>query len=65
MQAASGYHEHWPHGRGVFVSQDKNFIMWINEGDHIRIISMEQGGSITSVLDRLAKAVTFIEATLK
>jgi hypothetical protein len=23
MQAASGYHEHWPHGRGIFVSDNK------------------------------------------
>ena len=23
MQAASGYHEHWPEGRGIHVSEDK------------------------------------------
>jgi hypothetical protein len=22
MQAASGYHAYWPHGRGIFVSKD-------------------------------------------
>lgn len=65
MQAASGYHEHWPHGRGVFVSNDKKFILWINEGDHIRIISMENGGDIKSVFDRLAKAVKCIETGLQ
>lgn len=40
MQAGSGYHLHWPIGRGIFVSKDKKFLMWINEGDHLRIISM-------------------------
>jgi len=41
MQASSGYHQDWPHGRGIFVAKDKKFLLWINEGDHIRIISME------------------------
>lgn len=65
MQAASGYHLHWPIGRGIFVSNDKKFLMWINEGDHLRIISMEQGGSIQSVFDRFSKAVGCIEAGIK
>ena len=45
MQAASGYHEHWPQGRGIFVNDDKTkkFLLWINEGDHLRIISMQPG----------------------
>lgn len=30
MQAASGYHLGWPIGRGIFVSHDKNFLVWIN-----------------------------------
>eukprot|EP00494_Astrolonche_serrata_P021250 UN21487 len=38
MQASSGYHEHWPKGRGIFVRDDKKFLNWLNEGDHIRII---------------------------
>ena len=60
MQAASGYHAFWPSGRGIFLSNDKKFIMWINEGDHLRIISMENGGNIQSVFDRFSKAVTIM-----
>lgn len=30
MQAASGYYAHWPTGRGIFLSNDKKFMMWIN-----------------------------------
>ena len=33
MQAASGYHEHWPTGRGVFHTKNKQFVNWINEVD--------------------------------
>ena len=29
MQAASGYHQFWPHGRGVFHNQDKTFVNWV------------------------------------
>jgi protein-arginine kinase len=65
MQAASGYHEHWPHGRGIFVSENKQFLLWINEGDHIRIISMEKGGDVKRVFERLARGINAIEDNLR
>merc|ERR1712137_1139286 len=61
MQAASGYHEHWPHGRGVFHNPEKTFVNWVNEGDHIRIISMEYGGDVKAVFSRLAAGAKEIE----
>jgi len=65
MQAASGYHADWPHGRGIFVSKDEKFLMWLNEGDHLRIISMEQGGDIPSVFDRLGRAAGAVEKAIQ
>nr|ABH10974.1 arginine kinase [Suberites ficus] len=65
MQAASGYHQEWPHGRGIFVSKDKTFIVWVNEGDHLHIISMEQGGDVRSVFSRLSRGIEAIEKGLK
>ncbi|KAK3705667.1 hypothetical protein QZH41_000941 [Actinostola sp. cb2023] len=65
MQAASGYHEHWPHGRGIFVSHTKEFLLWINEGDHLRIISMEKGGDVKRVFERLSRGIAAIEEGLK
>merc|ERR1712137_611078 len=61
MQAASGYHEHWPHGRGVFHNPEKTFVNWVNKGDHIRIISMEYGGDVKAVFSRLAAGAKEIE----
>ena len=61
MQAASGYHEYWPIGRGIFHNKDKTFVNWINEGDHIRIISMENGADVIGVFKRLAKGAKLIE----
>lgn len=39
--------------------------MWINEGDHLRIISMEQGGDVQSVFDRLGRGIRAIEEGLQ
>jgi len=65
MQAASGYHEHWPEGRGIFHSDSKEFLLWINEGDHLRIISMEKGGDVRRVFERLGRGINAIEEGLK
>lgn len=65
MQAASGYHMHWPHGRGIFHSHAKEFIVWVSEGDHLRIISMEKGGDVKRVFERLSRGITAIEKGLK
>jgi hypothetical protein len=62
MQAASGYHEYWPEGRGVFHNKEKTFVNWLNEGDHLRIISMEQGGDVLGVFTRLAEGAKMIKA---
>ena len=61
MQAASGYHEHWPHGRGVFHNPSKSFVNWVNEGDHLRIISTESGGDVKGVFARLSVGAAAIE----
>ena len=65
MQAASGYHEHWPHGRGVYLNKAKTFINWVNEGDHLRIISMEMGGDVKAVFERLSAGAKAIEEGVK
>jgi len=65
MQAASGYHEHWPVARGVYHSIAKEFVLWINEGDHLRIISMEKGGNVKRVFERLSRGIKAIEDAFK
>ncbi len=62
MQAASGYHEHWPEGRGVFHNHARTFINWVNEGDHLRIIAMEPGGDVKACFARLSAGIAAISA---
>ncbi|KRX06940.1 ATP:guanido phosphotransferase, N-terminal [Pseudocohnilembus persalinus] len=64
MQAASGYHEHWPHGRGIFHNNKKTFMIWINEGDHLRVISMD-GKDIKQVFNKFSQGLNLIENILK
>ena len=33
----------WPEGRGIFHNIDKTFLVWVNEEDQLRIISMQKG----------------------
>ena len=37
---AVGLNRDWPNGRGIFHNTDKTFLVWINEEDQLRIISM-------------------------
>ena len=41
--AAAGIERDWPEGRGIFHNGSKTFLVWVNEEDQLRIISMETG----------------------
>ena len=55
----------WPDARGIFHNQEKTFLVWVNEEDHIRCISMEMGGNVKQVFARFARAVNAIEGSLE
>jgi len=48
LQAANAC-RFWPTGRGIFHNDDKTFLVWCNEEDHLRIISMQMGGDLGQV----------------
>jgi len=60
LRSAGGYDD-WPVGRGIYMNKDKNFIIWVNEEDHIRIISMQKGASLKQVWGRLVTAIHAME----
>lgn len=57
----AGIAAHWPHGRGCYVSEDKGFIIWVGEEDHLRIMAMAKSLKINSVFDRLKAAIDKVE----
>ena len=40
---AAGMERDWPEGRGIFHNAAKTFLVWVNEEDQLRIISMQKG----------------------
>jgi creatine kinase len=62
---SSGCGRHWPDARGIFFNKDKNFFVWLNEEDHMRIISMEKGDNVVNIFKRFSKATEVIQKTLK
>nr|VZI41289.1 unnamed protein product [Spirometra erinaceieuropaei] len=64
LRDAGGYRD-WPSGRGIFINKWKNFLVWVNEEDHIRIISMQQGGNLAEVYIRLAEAAEHLSSQLE
>merc|ERR1711931_127541 len=53
----AGMERDWPEGRGIFHNAAKTFLTWVNEEDQLRIISMQKGGDVRGVFDRLAKGI--------
>lgn len=59
----AGIYRDWPEARGVFLSEDRCFGVWVNEED-LRIFSLESGADLRNVFDRLSRAVTAIESKI-
>ncbi len=62
---ACGLNRDWPEARGIFHNNEKTFLVWVNEEDQLRIISMQQGADIGAVFTRLSKACAHIEKVAK
>ncbi|XP_069787325.1 creatine kinase M-type-like isoform X2 [Narcine bancroftii] len=43
---SSGMARDWPDARGVWHTDRKNLIVWVNKEDHLRFTSMQQGGNL-------------------
>jgi arginine kinase len=62
---AAGLNRDWPHGRGIFHNAARTFLVWINEEDHLRIISMQPGGDIEATFSRLTRALGVLGKALQ
>jgi len=62
---ACGLNREWPDGRGIFHNDAKSFLVWINEEDQLRIISMQKGADLLAVFTRLSTAAAEIEKVAK
>lgn len=62
---SGGMGRDFPDGRGIWHNDDKNFLLWINEEDHTRIISMQQGGDMKDVFERFCRGLSEVETHIK
>jgi len=63
LLTGAGAARSWPDNRGIFHNDSKTVLAWVNEEDHCRIISMENGGDIKSVFKRFCQLSDAIKAS--
>merc|ERR1712123_203039 len=61
----AGMERDWPEGRGIFHNDKKTFLIWVNEEDQLRIISMQMGGDVKAVFERLSKGIKAVQESVK
>jgi protein-arginine kinase len=56
--------QHWPHGRGVFITSDRNMAIWINVQEHVHIVSStpkDNPSSLGKAYDSVAHLIIELE----
>ena len=65
LLTCAGMARDWPDARGIWHNNQKNFLVWVNEEDHTRLISMQKGGDIRSVFERFCRGLNEVERLIK
>lgn len=60
----AGISSDWPHGRGMYVSGDEDFLVWVGEEDHLRIMAMLRGGNLNTLFERLRNGLDRLQELL-
>ena len=58
---SAGINEDWPSGRGVFIDDNRAFVILINFEDHIQVFTMSDEGDLTKNLKDLMKILSRFE----
>ncbi|CAM9499184.1 creatine kinase M-type-like [Lampetra fluviatilis] len=61
----AGMGRDWPDARGIWHNNNKTFLVWVNEEDHLRVISMQKGGNMKEVFNRFCTGLQKIEGIFK
>jgi len=66
LLTCAGMARDWPDGRGIWHNDEKSFLVWISEEDHLRVISMQKDNNIKEVFRRFCEGLTkFEDAMMK
>ena len=50
---SAGIAADWPYGRGVYISEAEDFLVWVGEEDQLRVMAMMRGGNLARLFSRL------------
>merc|ERR1712193_63837 len=65
LLTCAGMARDWPDGRGIWHNDEKNFLVWINEEDHLRVISMQKDGDMQACWKRWTGGLQQFENYIK
>ncbi|KAM5235563.1 creatine kinase U-type, mitochondrial isoform 2-T2 [Ctenodactylus gundi] len=65
LLTAAGMARDWPDARGIWHNNEKSFLIWVNEEDHTRVISMEKGGNMKRVFERFCRGLKEVERLIQ
>jgi len=65
LMVNSGAVRDWNDGRGIWHNVDKTFLIWLNEEDQCRVISMQKGSDLKAVFARFGRGLKEIEGLMK
>ena len=65
LLAAAGAGRDWSNNRGIFRADSRKFFVWVNEEDHMRLISMGEGGDIVAILTHWSKGIEKMRTVLE
>jgi len=65
LLTCAGMARDWPDARGIWHNDNKSFLVWVNEEDHIRVISMQKDGNMRAVFTRFCEGLQKIEDAFK
>lgn len=64
FQDAAGINSDFPKGRGIFFTPDERLRVWLNEEDHLRIISQDVSSDLSGVFNHFVQAIHVLEEKL-
>ncbi|XP_022093137.1 arginine kinase-like isoform X2 [Acanthaster planci] len=61
---SGGMARDFPDGRGIWHTTDKRFLVWVNEEDQLRIISMRKGGDMRATFELFCQGLNQFQANM-
>ena len=60
----AGISADWPFGRGIYISSNEDFLVWVGEEDHLRIMTMQRGGNLNNLFAHLNTGIECLQEIL-